>query len=408
MKKKIPVKDLKIGMFVCAVETHWLKTPFLFHAFLIESQQHIKKLIQCCRQVTIDTTKGTNVHEENNTLTKQLIEEVKGKTEPVNKSVSPLHKKTLQASESIYSKSVSILSGIFQDIRFGQSLNTASVRRVVEDLTSNIISNENAMLYLTQMKKKNNSLAQKSVNVCILTLAFAKQIGIAKSKMKILGLGAILHDVGMVYVSQDILKNGQQLTQLQRKMVKKHPEFGIDILNKVSGIPEEVKEIVLCHHERCNGQGYPRGLKAKEVSLFTRMVAITSVYEAMTRERLYQQEYSPIETLKSLYTKRNKDFDARLIEKFIHTLGIYPIGCLVETCQKEIAIVIENNSTDRLRPVLELVADKDCNILDSRKVINLCDKPFSKIKIRSVMAAKDPRVAPILEQLGKTINLDTA
>ncbi|ESP90590.1 HD-GYP domain-containing protein [Pseudoalteromonas luteoviolacea] len=396
MKKQIPIESLRIGMYVCAIEAQWLKTPFWCHAFLVQSDEQITKLSKYCRRVTIDTEREVVFAQE----VKQAQNNNSIKTAKSEKRLRTAYnkQKTMHSCRTVHGKGVSVLNEIFSDVRFGKSLDTDAAKHVVTELTTHVISNTDAMLYLAQMRKKYNCLAQKSVNVCIFSLVFGKHIGIANKKMLHLGLGALLHDIGMLYITPEVLAQSRTLTEEQRQKMQRHPQLGVDILNKAPDIPQDVKDIVLCHHERIDGQGYPSGLAERKMSLLTRMVAITSVYEALTRQRSYQQMYSPIEALQYLYSRRAVEFDERLVEKFIHALSIYPIGCVVETSSGEIALVVKACNENRLRPTIELLSGNKCG-----HKLDLSDKQHMQMGIKAVISPSDPRVSPILEKLAETV-----
>ncbi|MBQ4837154.1 MULTISPECIES: HD-GYP domain-containing protein [Pseudoalteromonas] len=396
MKKQIPIESLRIGMYVCAIEAQWLHTPFWCHAFLVESKEQIAKLSKYCRRVTVDTEREVMLAQEvEQTKNNNIV--IKAKSQERQRTAYSKHK-TMHSCRTVHSKGVSVLNEIFSDVRFGKSLDTGAAKHVVTELTTHVISHTDAMLYLAQMRKKSNCLAQKSVNVCIFSLAFGKHIGIANKKMLHLGLGALLHDVGMLYVTPEVLAQNRAFTVEQRQKMQRHPQLGVDILNKAPDIPQDVKDIVLCHHERIDGQGYPSGLAERKMSLLTRMVAITSVYEALTRQRSYQQMYSPIEALQYLYSRRAAEFDERLVEKFIHALSIYPIGCVVETSSGEIAVVVKACNESRLRPTLELLSGNKCG-----HKLDLSDRQYMHMEIKAVMSPNDPRISQILEKLAETV-----
>jgi len=233
-------------------------------------------------------------------------------------------------------------------------------------------------------------LARKSVNVCILALAFGKHIGIPKDKMYELGLGALLHDIGMVQIPSRILLKKQPLTPAERAIMEKHTEYGLAILAKTQEIPVNVLKIVHSHHERMDGKGYPQKLQSKEIGLLVRMVTIVSVYEALTRERFYTETLSPVAALKYLYTSGKAIFDAPLVEKFIQALGIYPSGCVVVLNSGEIGVVVNVNPQDRLRPTLRIVTNAQKQLLAQESVLELADRTTKDIEIIKTLAMDDP------------------
>ena len=398
MIKKLPVSALRPGMYVTSIDCSWLDTPFLRHRFMLESTDQIATLRRCCRQVTIDTDKSRPAPKppapEPAATTLPAPAEPPAPDQP---TPTP-GRSTLAQQQQLYRESLVAITRLFDDVRLGRCLDTKSAKEVVQSLTASVVSDSHAMIYLAQLQDKGGDLARKSVNVCILTLAFAKHLGIAKRKLHQLGLGALLHDVGMVQLPSEILGTCRALMPPERCLMQQHTEFGVQLLSQSEHIDQEVLNIVRYHHERIDGQGYPAQLSERQTSLFARIVAITSVYEALTRERGYKKALSPTQALREIYQERYKHFDGRLVEKFIQALGIYPVGCLVETDRGDIARVIAVSEGQRHRPILELMLDRESRPLENIRV-DLTEDRHRQTRIKKAVEPQDPRVSQLLDSL---------
>jgi len=381
MTKKIDVTQLRKGMFICGTDRKWIDIPFFRKKFLITSDKQISTLQEYCEFVYIDTEKGEDV-------SPAIIEQHNDDTFVDHDSSKQIHEDTSYRKN--YEDSQTILSEVLNDVRLGRCVDNPKVRGVVQELIVNIVKDSQTMIGLIQSKDKNDTLARKSVNVCILALAFGKHIGIPKDKMYELGLGALLHDIGMVQVPSRILLKKQPLTPAERAIMEKHTEYGLAILAKTQEIPVNVLKIVHSHHERMDGKGYPQKLQSKEIGLLVRMVTIVSVYEALTRERFYTETLSPVAALKYLYTSGKAIFDAPLVEKFIQALGIYPSGCVVVLNSGEIGVVVNVNPQDRLRPTLRIVTNAQKQLLAQESVLELADRTTKDIEIIKTLAMDDP------------------
>lgn len=381
MTKKIDVTQLRKGMFICGTDRKWIDIPFFRKKFLITSDKQISTLQEYCEFVYIDTEKGEDV-------SPAIIEQHNDDTFVDHDSFKQIHEDTSYRKN--YEDSQTILSEVLNDVRLGRCVDNPKVRGVVQELIVNIVKDSQTMIGLIQSKDKNDTLARKSVNVCILALAFGKHIGIPKDKMYELGLGALLHDIGMVQVPSRILLKKQPLTPAERAIMEKHTEYGLAILAKTQEIPVNVLKIVHSHHERMDGKGYPQKLQSKEIGLLVRMVTIVSVYEALTRERFYTETLSPVAALKYLYTSGKAIFDAPLVEKFIQALGIYPSGCVVVLNSGEIGVVVNVNPQDRLRPTLRIVTNAQKQLLSQESVLELADRTTKDIEIIKTLAMDDP------------------
>jgi len=381
MTKKIDVTQLRKGMFICGTDRKWIDIPFFRKKFLITSDKQISTLQEYCEFVYIDTEKGEDV-------SPAIIEQHNDDTFVDHDSFKQIHEDTSYRKN--YEDSQTILSEVLNDVRLGRCVDNPKVRGVVQELIVNIVKDSQTMIGLIQSKDKNDTLARKSVNVCILALAFGKHIGIPKDKMYELGLGALLHDIGMVQIPSRILLKKQPLTPAERAIMEKHTEYGLAILAKTQEIPVNVLKIVHSHHERMDGKGYPQKLQSKEIGLLVRMVTIVSVYEALTRERFYTETLSPVAALKYLYTSGKAIFDAPLVEKFIQALGIYPSGCVVVLNSGEIGVVVNVNPQNRLRPTLRIVTNAQKQLLAQESVLELADRTTKDIEIIKTLAMDDP------------------
>jgi len=381
MTKKIDVTQLRKGMFICGTDRKWIDIPFFRKKFLITSDKQISTLQEYCEFVYIDTEKGEDV-------SPAIIEQHNDDTFVDLDSSKQIHEDTLYRKN--YEDSQTILSEVLNDVRLGRCVDNPKVRGVVQELIVNIVKDSQTMIGLIQSKDKNDTLARKSVNVCILALAFGKHIGIPKDKMYELGLGALLHDIGMIQIPSRILLKKQPLTPAERTIMEKHTEYGLAILAKTQEIPVNVLKIVHSHHERMDGKGYPQKLQDKEIGLLVRMVTIASVYEALTRERFYTETLTPVAALKYLYTSGKAIFDAQLVEKFIQALGIYPSGCVVVLNSGEIGVVVNVNPQDRLRPTLRIVTNAQKQLLAQESVLELADRTTKDIEIIKTLAMDDP------------------
>ncbi len=223
MTKKIDVTQLRKGMFICGTDRKWIDIPFFRKKFLITSDKQISTLQEYCEFVYIDTEKGEDV-------SPAIIEQHNDDTLVDHDSFKQIHEDTLYRKN--YEDSQTILSEVLNDVRLGRCVDNPKVRGVVQDLIVNIVKDSQTMIGLIQSKDKNDTLARKSVNVCILALAFGKHIGIPKDKMYELGLGALLHDIGMVQIPSRILLKKQPLTPAERTIMEKHTEYGLAILAK--------------------------------------------------------------------------------------------------------------------------------------------------------------------------------
>ncbi len=390
MKRKIAVSDLNCGMYVCELDRPWLESQCLFQGFRIETSAQLHEFqngcLRECRYVVIDTVKGVDlVTAPSARSTSDAPAAAPGKRAyPRTVAVETEFAK----ADSARSSARGFIDQVFADVAAGRAPRLNDVRVVIENLVDSIVRNPDAQMCLTQLKERDQYTAQHSVNVCVLSLAFGRHLGLPKSGLQLLGTGALLHDIGKLKTPLEILNKPGRLSDQEFTIMKQHPERGREVLSAIPGMPSEVIDIALSHHERLQGHGYPRGLESDAISPWSKMVAIVDVYDAITSDRVYHDGMASTEALTRMYEWRERDFDPQLLEQFIQCIGIYPIGSLVELSSGEVGVVISVNPRLRLRPKAILVLDCDKNPYFPTRIVDLArylDNDSGPYTIRRVL-----------------------
>ncbi|MGD0153941.1 MAG: HD-GYP domain-containing protein [Thermacetogeniaceae bacterium] len=196
-----------------------------------------------------------------------------------------------------------------------------------------------------------------SVDVCAFSVYMGLRYGYKKSALLMLGAGSILHDLGKIKVPPEILNKPTMLTADEFEEIKNHPLFGYNMLiDDASGqLSDSSLEIVLNHHERCDGKGYPRGIRGDEISDMVAICALSDVYSAMTTERVYRRAVPANEAYEMIMTSGDRHFKMRLVRLFASCVCPYTVGTLVLLSNGEIAQVTETDRNLPFRPVLVLL-----------------------------------------------------
>lgn len=381
-KIQLHASQLKAGMFVIELDRPWLGTPFLFQGFRIRSADDIEKLRSQCDSVYIDIEKSAR----------------RGTAAPPSQAIRPSQRiytmsaafeEEIYAANEIRVETESCIEQVFADVANDKMIDLVTVKRAVTNTVDGILRNPDAHVSLTQLKDWDRYTAQHSINVCILALAMARHLGLPRHEMEMLGAGALLHDVGKLKTPLEVLNKPGKLTAEEFKIMKAHPVHGRELLEHRYGLPHLVADMAYSHHERAAGGGYPRGLSGDQISIWSKIVAIVDVYDAITSDRCYHDGMSPTEALTKMYSWRLTDFDPELLEQFIQCLGIYPVGTLVELTSGEVGIVISVNPVLRLRPLVSLVLDASKRPYYPSRTLNLADlvhiDPDTPCAIREVL-----------------------
>ncbi len=384
MDNKINVADLKTGMYVSNLDRPWIDTPFLLEGFLIKDEDDLSTLNQYCSYVYIDPDRGISTPqnaeeapEENpeeapslktNTYLERFLQDNKKEVQYKNTKST---KEELPAAKFALEEASNQVAHIMDDVKDGKNLNIEAVRGVVEPVLDSIIRNSEAYMWLSMMQKKSAYTYSHSVNNCALAIAFGRFMGLPKKDLRTLAVGLLMMDMGNVHVPEGILNKKGKLTEAEYRIVKKHVKQGVKILKSTKGINEDIINIALTHHERFDGSGYPAAIQGTRIPVYGRMAAIIDCYDAMTSNRPFSAARSPYEALQNIYNWRGSAFQPELVEQFLQCIGVYPTGSLVEMSNGEVAIVLEQNLTQRMRPKIMLILNEEKKHLMEYKIVDL-------------------------------------
>ncbi len=376
-------------MYVLDLDRPWLETPFLFQGFEIRSQDDIAELQRYCKYVYIDVPESSDISPHLHAREKDKVPYsiqtgdreknfeyafLKITNRPRNRPLYP-DQTTLEeeicAVREHHDRTRELIYTVMQDIRLGRNIQSLDAKKVVGALTESVIRNPDALICFIQLKKKDEYTALHSLRVCILALAFGRHLGLEKEELNVLGIGALLHDMGKMKVPNEILNKPGALDEREFEIMKSHVPRGVEIVEQAGNIPPAAVEVVRCHHERYNGRGYVSGLKGEQIGLFGTIGAVVDCYDAISSDRAYRGGMSTHTALRKMYEWRNKDFHPKLVEQFIQCMGIYPIGSVVELNTGEIGVVVTMNRVRRLKPRVTLVLQPNASPYPSQKTVDL-------------------------------------
>jgi HD-GYP domain-containing protein (c-di-GMP phosphodiesterase class II) len=205
-------------------------------------------------------------------------------------------------------------------------------------------------------------------------VALGRQLGLPKSDLRSLAIGGLLFDVGKLGVEPGLLNTQQPLTDDEFQQVRNHVKLGVEMIAGSGLMNQDVIDMITYHHERHDGSGYPEGIRGDDIPVFARIAAIVDCYDAITSHRSYARAIPPSTAIKMLYEWKDIDFQGELVEEFIQAVGIYPAGTLVELSSGEVAVVVAEYRTRRLRPQVMVLLDANKQALAEIKTIDLLNQ----------------------------------
>ena len=291
-------------------------------------------------------------------------------------------------AQRTYEHTLGIVLDLTAEIRLGRIPNSQTTPSVLGAMRNLILADESALLGLTLLKDYDNYTYNHSVNVAIFALAFARHMGNQGVALERAGMAALLHDVGKVRTAEAIIKKPGALDPEEIKAMQRHPELGAEILLAMRGMDAEIAEIVLHHHRRYDGAGYPELPPGRAPHPYGEVVAIADCYDALTTTRPYQKSLHPSEAARALRRQAGKAYAPESVQSFVDMVGIYPIGEPVRLSTGELSVVIGRNDLDPTAPRVRIVSDAQGQLLD--RAID-CDLQFESVAGRVIAGSFDAR-----------------
>lgn len=222
------------------------------------------------------------------------------------------------------------------------------LKKATQMLVDDILRNDDVIANIAEVRSFDSYTFEHSVNVCVLSLLTAKRLGWTRERLEELGMGALLHDTGKVFLPKETLVKPTKLTPEEYQMVQRHAKMGFDLLR--GSIPLLASHVSYQHHERYDGSGYPRGLKGTDIHVFGRVVALADSFDAMTTPRAYQPRRFEDEAAKELTDLAGTLYDPNLLGAFLRSVALYPLGSTVWLNTGEVGeVVAATNETLTVR-----------------------------------------------------------
>lgn len=298
-----------------------------------------------------------------------------------------------KAAKEAYFAALEAMKNIASDVRLGREISIKKAELATSLMVDNILPDKYPLIRLSTLKNPNEYTLHHSVNVMILSLALGSMLPLNKTQLHQLGLAAILHDVGKINLSANILQKPGPLSNEECRKIQRHPLEGADILLNLD--TPEISRIAMTvafeHHLGYDLKGYPKISKKRKIHLYSRITAVADWYDALTTDRIYREAYLPDEALALMFEHQGTTFDPRLFKTFVQMIGLYPIGTVVEMDSREVGIVFQPNPDNLIRPQVKIVLNKEEEIIPPQ-IVNLTETNSAGGKFkRTIIQSLDPQ-----------------
>ncbi len=310
----------------------------------------------------------------------------------------PGEEQKLTAAKRTYAQSVEVAKSVLGDMRIGKAVNVRKVKRAVQGIVDQVLANESSMVTMTTLRDFDEYTFTHSVNVSIFSVIIGQRIGLDRLQLYELGLGALFHDVGKQRLDINVINKPGGLTDAEWAHLKEHPTEGLLVLFDMHGLADmPYRQMLMAyeHHMKIDLTGYPQNKRARQPTLFTRIVAVADSFDAGTSVRSYQYEpWPPDAVLKEMRDNPKRGLDTLLVKVLITATGVYPVGTLVILDTHELAIVAQVNKDPALlhRPLVRVISDPMGLPLSEPKTLDLAEPdPATGAPRNQIIKTTDPQ-----------------
>ncbi len=311
---------------------------------------------------------------------------------PPTETLASLEKNTAK----MFFLSILHLKDSFEKDQKNEQIRINTTRRLMQSLFNHIVANEAFVYGLTNIKNHDEYTLNHSVNVCMLSIALGRRLGLSRGELIDLGIASFFHDLGKLDTPPEILNKPSQLDSKEREIIEQHPFHGAEKLvhlKEFKRMPLRAIHVALEHHIREDFSGYPKYFKKDDTNLFSKIVKVVDYFDAITTKRVYRKKvFTRAEALSLMLESTGTEFNPTILKAFANLMGIFPVGSLVALDSGEIGVVFDTNPDSKfmLRPKVKLISDPEGNKIDG-DVVDLVEKNAETNKFRrTIVKALDP------------------
>jgi len=385
MIKKISIDKLKPGMEVIKLSSEvWEHLPFLYcEPGIIESEDKLSSIRDegyLHAFVEFSTPGETTEQRLNKMLSDDHI--------PPDKPRVPFEKE-IKIAEMAYENAMVHAKRIISDAKLGRKVDYDASVETVDAIVESVTRNPDTLVCLSKLSEYDEYTYAHCINVAAISVVFGEYLGMTKEELRILGIAGMMHDLGKTTVPSRIINKRARLTDKEFEEIKRHPEYGCEILKRQEKVPPEVINAVRDHHEKYNGAGYPKNITKRDIPPYARIISLADVYDALTSDRSYKDAILPNKALAIMYGMREHDFDPYEVQMFIKCLGIFPSGSLVKLNTGFYGVVYESNPALPLMPKIKVILDQDLRPIPSELVDLAAEQIVGKENLE-ILECADP------------------
>jgi HD-GYP domain-containing protein (c-di-GMP phosphodiesterase class II) len=388
------------GMYIAQLDRSWLETPFVKRGFEIKEENEIHLLRKFCKHVYVDTSRSSvpegQILEAHVAVVKDpFAPKVSGKTG--NRPISIARKllrliqrfglagrstevsltRELSQARDAYDYAVKGMTEILAEVKAGKGVNVDTLKDAMDPFVDSLCRNTDAMAWICYLKTSNDPGPCINLSSAVWSVIMGRHLEMDRHALGNLAMGGVLLDIGNAQIPESMLVSDASSSADEDEIVQMHVDYGVKIVRTTPGVHDDVLTMVRCHHEYHDGSGYPQALEGKDIPIFGRIAGIANHYDAQISGMAGGPARSSYDAICELNVLAGKKFQKEVVNSFVQAMGMFPTGSLVELNTGEVAFVVEQSKSRRLRPRLMLVTNEEKQPLDSGKALDLSRVPDS-------------------------------
>jgi len=335
-----------------------------------------------------------NLEEVSERLKHQKLDGIKllsAEVADVASTVQEVRRQFRVAARNTFFQAMNVVEEAVANTDANRDVNVSKTKRVVHSLIDHIMKDEASMVELTSIKNFDDYTYAHCTNVCVYSLTIGIRMGMDRPRLSQLGFSALFHDIGKVKLPADLVKKPDSFDENDWIQMQRHPLLGAKTIlrnMKLDSHTARAARGAFEHHISSEFKGYPLlRYEKREINLFSKIIAISDTFDALTSGRVYLKDCKHAdEAFRKMHFQMKSKFDPFLLKLFTNVVGVYPAGSLVLLTSEEIALVLTNNESDRNRPYVKIVGDRD-GLLKEPAWADLSQPQFSD---KSIVRLIDP------------------
>lgn len=350
--------QLRVGLYVY-LDLRWFEHPFTFGQFKIKNEEQIATI----RGLGLTSVRYDPAQSDILPPPKEAVAPV-----PASAQASDVIAHRLAAKQSLIERikvqreaaariesafinTAKTVREIDKNIFSHPAETVRNATQLVDQIADSILCAQELAIHVMGDKMGGEELYFHSLNVTMLAMMMARDIGLPQEAVGMLGLGALFHDIGHKEIPSRILLKIEALTPAERHLFEMHCQYGVALGQKLKFAPA-VLAIIQDHHEFFDGTGYPRQLQGEKIGLLARIVAICNYYDELCNPPNIVNALTPHEALSTMFARLRSKFDPKLLQVFIRCLGVYPPGTIVQMSNGVIGMVATVNTAKPMKPMV--------------------------------------------------------